>query len=1071
MPDSPRRRVFTILLLLTLPVVLAAQSNRGGIAGTVTDPQGAAIAGASVTVTDPDRNTTWRQKTSNLGGFQFPELAPVTYRITVEANGFESERVEGVKVDTSNTTSLRLTLKVGSAKQTVTITAEAPLISTQETAAGSTITQRQIEDLPIADRSVLSLALTLPNVGGVNQTDNVGVYQNTLAPGQGLNINGSRPGEATFLADGVSNTGIGFSRAVVTFSPDTVQEFTVQTSNFSAEYGATGGGFISFTTKSGTNDIHGTGTWFVRNPFFNATPYTDASVRPPSKLRENDATLTLGGPVWIPKIYKGRNRTFFFAAWEPRWRSDGVSQTTIAAPTNWSKGDMSDMVSANGVYLPISAAQQLHLAYTPVTIYNQFNVVNGNQFQQITLTSGQTYTPFPNNVIPQTLLEPTSQKIIQQGMPPAGAWFFNGSTPQNFSYIRGVTTNNKPLTFRLDHHATDRDSVYGRFTTVPNFGVRTRGFFGDSTVNQFQTDYSQSKQLLVGFTHIFTPALVNDLKLNYLRGNYNTTNSPEWQTNNWSTELGLPSLTKGGLPQFNFSSQGLFTIGQNSVVNIGQRIEDTYNITDSLTWTHSRNTTKFGVDMRRALVKMEADAYATGGVYRFQASQTNSASSGGTGGADFASFLLGVPSGVTLQSSTIPYYYRWNALNGYVQNHWQATQNLTLDFGLRYSLDLPRTEKYGLQAVLRTDLATTVPFPTQLLNTNGTPYTGLPASLLPATAQVPVLQFAGRGGASNYLYPPNYTEFQPRFGFAYVPKIPGFNNGSRTLVIRGGYGLSYLPVTGTDISPAPNFSLSSQTYGLNSGQTNPAYLTRLASNPPILSTGTSVAIPANGQVTLNSLSYSGTFAVSQGFKVPYSQTFSLAIQMEVLRNTVVEIGYSGNKGTHLFFPAINVNALPFSTSQKLSALNVSLTSNIRDPLNRPVDPNNPAAGIINVPIASILQPYAGFTSLLEKYETGADATHHAVYVTANRRLGRGFSFRTTYTFQKTLTDASETGVCTPCGAGSRIWTQISLGATHQQERSVASFNQPHVWTNTATYDLPFGRGHSLLGRAHVGSTL
>ena len=175
MYSSPRSRVVIVSIGMILLSTAQAQSNRGAIVGTVSDPHRAAVATANVTIVDAGTGQVWHQKTSALGGFQFPEMNPVVYRVTVEAVGFETEIVEGVKVDTSNTTSVDVHLKIGNSKQTVTISAEAPLISTQETAAGSTITQKQIEDLPIADRSVLSLALTLPNVGGVNQTDNVGV--------------------------------------------------------------------------------------------------------------------------------------------------------------------------------------------------------------------------------------------------------------------------------------------------------------------------------------------------------------------------------------------------------------------------------------------------------------------------------------------------------------------------------------------------------------------------------------------------------------------------------------------------------------------------------------------------------------------------------------------------------------------------------------------------------------------------------------------------------------------------------------------------------------------------------
>jgi outer membrane receptor protein involved in Fe transport len=1060
--------LLTAAFFLGMTPAALSQTNRGTISGSVLDPHGAAVPRASVVITNEGTNQSITLKTSERGSYSSPQVDPVTYRITVSAPGFRSEVVNAVKVDTSSVTTIDIHLEVGQTKDTLTINAEAPLINGDQTAAGTTLTQQEIEAMPIGQRQVLDLILTLPNVTGVNQPDVVSVFQNTLAPGVGYNINGSRPGETSFLADGVNNTGVGFNRAVVTFSPDAVQEFTVLTSNFSAEYGSSGGGVVNFTTKSGTNQFHGSAAWFTVNPFFNAATYS-TSTRIPPQARENDGIMTFGGPVWIPKIYNGRNKTFFFIDAEPKWHTDGVGVTTITAPDSWRQGNFSDLVSVNGTYVPLAAAQQLKLNYTPVVIYNQFGM-SGNQLTMLPApAAGQTYTPFPNNTIPQSMLDSVSQKIIQQGMPPAGSWFLNGSTPQNYAYIRGVRTHVTPLTFRVDERVTDKNSLYGRYTTVPNYGVRSRGFFAGSDVNQYQTDFSASKQILIGDTHIFSSTVVNDLKMNYLRGNYNTTNSPDWQTNNWSTQLGLPALTAGGLPQFNFSSQGLFTIGQNSIQNINFRVEEGYNVTDTLTWIHRNMSFKFGGDLRRSLQKIISQSYASSGNYRFQSSLTNSSPSGGTGGADFATFLLGVPNNVTLFNSYLPYYYRWNAGNWFAQNDWKVRPNLTVNVGIRYSLDLPRTEKNNLQAFYNPDQTMTVALPQQLFNTNGTPYTALPAGLLPATTQVPTLEWAGRGGNSKYLYQPDYKEFQPRFGFAWKPKLFGLNSGWRDVLVRGGYGLSYQPLTGTNIAPSPNFGATAPSYGENTGQVNSNYVLRLSSNPPnLMATNPTLNIPANGKETTDTLAYQASVnVIPQNFKVPYSQTWSLAVQTSLLRDTVLEVGYSGNKGTHLFFPPLNLNSLPFSASQSLSQLNVSLTSTIRDPLGRYVTPGVPSSGIISVPVASVLEPYAGFTALYNQYEPYGDSIHHAGYVSVQRRMSHGLMFRSTFTYQKTLTDASETGVnCTPCGNGSRIWTQVSYGASYQQERAVATFNQPWVWVSTFAYQLPIGKGKGFLGHSN-----
>jgi hypothetical protein len=522
---------------------------------------------------------------------------------------------------------------------------------------------------------------------------------------------------------------------------------------------------------------------------------------------------------------------------------------------------------------------------------------------------------------------------------------------------------------------------------------------------------------------------------------------------------------------FNFSTGGMFAVGQNNITGNGDlsiRVETSYNIADTLTWNKGNMSIKFGTDLRRMLLNQQDQAYATSGSYRFQNTLTNSGGSNATGGWDYATFLLGVPNSVSLQSSVIPYYYRWSTPAFFVQDDWKVTPTFTLNLGLRYSIDFPRTEKYDNQAVIDPSLAISVAMPSQLLNTNGTPYTGLPSSLIPKTTLEPVLAFVGKGGRSRYLYPPDYKEFQPRAGFAWRPRIFGLNSGERALVVRGGYGLTDLAVTGNNRTPNPDFSQSAQTYSTTSGQANPAYVMRLSSNPPVLTPQPAPLslLPANGIVT-NALAYQSTaYEVANNFRTPYSQSWSLSIQKELTRDMVMEIGYQGNKGTHLFFPALNNNLVPFATGQAVDALNINLrTVTVRDPLGRHVNPFDPTSAIINVPLGSVLAPNAGFTQLYEKYLSEANSIRHAGYISLQRRYKNGLTARVNYTFQKTITDASDNGLCTDCMQGSQIWTQISYGATYSQERSVAAFNQPQVISSTFTYELPFGRGQALLSNA------
>src|SRR6266850_6033987 len=249
-------RAMRILGVLVLCAVASSgQTNKGGISGTVMDPNGAAVPGATVTVTNIGTNQSTTVTTSQDGAFSVSSLEPVTYRVIVELAGFKKAVLESVKVDTASIASANVLLETGTVAETVTVTSDAPLLNTESGTTSQTITERQIQDVPLSNRSVLDLALTAPNVTGDAGSEDADVTSGQPVPGYNLNLNGGRSGSTSILADGVNNTGVGVARAVVSFTPETVQEFTVQTSAFDAQFGNTGGGVINVTTKSGTNSL------------------------------------------------------------------------------------------------------------------------------------------------------------------------------------------------------------------------------------------------------------------------------------------------------------------------------------------------------------------------------------------------------------------------------------------------------------------------------------------------------------------------------------------------------------------------------------------------------------------------------------------------------------------------------------------------------------------------------------------------------------------------------------------------------------------------------------------------
>src|SRR4030095_5777538 len=296
-----------VFIAIVCAAIIFAQTNRGGISGTVFDSTGAVVSGASVTITNVGTNHTVKLTTSTDGAFAATALDPVVYSVTVEAAGFKKAVVNNVKVDTATTANINVTLQPGGVETVIDVTADTPLLNTVTGTPGQTITERQISEMPLNNRSVLDLVLIAGNVSGVAGSEDPDLGQDIPAPGFNVNINGGRAGSTSILADGANNTGVGLGRAIVTFSPDTVQEFTVQTANFSAEIGQTGVGVVNLPTRSGTNRFNGLAYWYHRNPALNAAPFTtNATNRPVSNRRQSQFGLIYGGASGLPK--KGLRR-------------------------------------------------------------------------------------------------------------------------------------------------------------------------------------------------------------------------------------------------------------------------------------------------------------------------------------------------------------------------------------------------------------------------------------------------------------------------------------------------------------------------------------------------------------------------------------------------------------------------------------------------------------------------------------------------------------------------------------------------------------------------------------------
>ena len=1044
--------IFVALLIGTA----IAQSNRGGITGTVLDKEGAVIPGAKVTVTNLGTNQKQTLTTSGTGSYSVSSLEPVLYRVSAEAAGFKRGVVDNIKVDTAAVATVDVVLETGDLANEVTVTAESPIVNAQSGTATQTINERQIQEIPLSNRSVLDLALTIPNVTGDAGSEDPEVTSGQPVPGFNLSLNGGRPGSTSILADGVNNTGVGVARAVVSFTPETVQEFTVQTSAYDAQYGRTGGGVINVTTKSGTNRLNGVALFYHRNPATNAEKWTTSTLRPPNNLRYSQGSFTIGGPVWLPKkvfgpaSYDGRDRTFFFFAYEPRWRTDFVVTDTLLPTDAMRGGDFTGLARIANGWAPANVVSQFRIPVTSTNtnIYQQFNLAGG-KLVPIVLGAGQLFQPFPNNRVPQAFMDPNALRALE-AMPRAGSYFINEAGQlANYVVNRFVEQNETRWNARIDHQISQSNRISARYTKVPAVGVRGFG----SEINGNSAAYSDSNQLVISDTHTFTPTVINEIRINYTRGVFSEDFSPFYSIKggyNLANEWGIPTLTDGGMPLYQFLD------GPNAFYNIGSsgstnnfNVEERYNINNLTYWNRGSMAWKFGVDLNHELLNVIPFFGASGGRWDFRVLQTsdNRTTNATAGGNSFASYLMGVSNAALVRPVLIPYYYRWQSIAAFVQNDWKVKPNLTLNLGVRYSLQYPRTEKYDRQGVFLPELARQFPLTTPI-TIAGETFT---------SALVPPFGYSGRGGRSRYIFPVEYTNFEPRIGFAWSPiRFTG------RFVVRGGYGMSHSPINGNNRAPFPDFGATNNVGTTATGSTgtvDPTQPLRL-SNAPLIANLTpeqALRIPEDGLVYLDSLAIPG-FAISGNTKIPYVQNWNLALSYELFRNTVVEVAYVGSKGTNLYMPRVNTNPRDIDFVESLEANNLSADTNITDPLGR--------RSLIGTPLqiqrGSLDSHFLGFNSLFSYYDASANSIRHATYVSFNRRFSRGLDFRANYTFGKSIDDASDSSPDTRVLTTASTPGHVTFGAPRYLDKSISTYDIRHNFTATGVYNLPIGKGEKYL---------
>jgi hypothetical protein len=732
-------------------------------------------------------------------------------------------------------------------------------------------------------------------------------------------------------------------------------------------------------------------------------------------------------------------------------------------------------------------------------VNNTFNV-NGvpTVVQTPQCTAAINANPNPAlNVIPAEFIDPISRTLLLQE-PPAGGYFLDAANVRNYFTQRSVEQNETRYTLRLDHSFTDNFKANFRYTVTPAVAIRGSG----GEINGNTGVYSDARQFLLAFNNIVTPSIVNDLRLNYTRGNFSEDYSPEFSIlggRSYAREIGLPSLTQGGIPLFLTTQDGSTYAGTDigSAASTNNfNVEQRYNINDILYWTKGNMTWKFGVDLSDARLTVTPFFAASGGRYSFRVLNTSfdRSTTITSGGNPIASMLIGVPNAVDVRPILLDYDYRWRSGAAFIQNDWKVRPNLTLNLGLRYSLQYPRREVHNLQGVFRPDLAQTVTL-TDAQRRAAATGLGVPTAspipdYVPTTALIPPFAFSGRGGRSEYLTPIDYLGFEPRFGFAWQPKMKifGLDLEKRSMVVRGGYGISHAPLTGNNRNPNPDFggfitpgtilttgaapNASCATLPTPCASTGTADINqpiRLSGNQPLQGTIGSLdgllGTDANGLVFNRSLGISAFAIATSGNsgKVPYSSNWNLAIQFEPLRNTVIEVAYVGSQGKHLFLPQVNINPRNLAAIDQIESLGTGtdITGTFADPLGR----LNLQGSVIAIARSSVLSQYLGFDPLTQYFDPSATSIRHAGYIDVRRRVNRGLTFTANYTYAKSIDTASDASPDTRVLSTGQARGQVSLGASLDSDRAISTYDIKNNFSSTAIWDIPIGKNRTFLSDA------
>jgi hypothetical protein len=999
---STARILIAQAIALILAPAVFGQSERGNITGIVTDPQGGAIASAKMTIVNRDTNATSEATTTAAGEFNVPNLPPGTYRIEISAPGFKRFVQDKAVVAAASTLRVDAQLQLGQVSETVEVSAAAVQIQSDNAKISTHVQNKLVDELPLvvggSMRSPFNLVAVAAEAKGADQ-------RLSLGGGQQAAWDATLDGHSV----GTNRSGDTAEAALNTPSVEALTEFTIDTNGFKAEYGQAGGGVMTFASKSGTNRLQGTVYDFLRNDAMDARGFF-ASRR--SVYRQNDFGATASGPVVIPKLYDGRNKTFFFFAFEGFRNREGANDTILSVPTpEMYQGDFSNWVDQNNRQITI---------YDPATTRAN---PNGTGFIR---------DPFPGNRIPAERFSALSKLVMPFG---AGVKPNRGAAPGTSAYVR----NNYIVTDGTRVQPTDKWSVKGDH----NIGTRHHlSFLWNTTAfrnkpgengppglpiplwnGQIQAWDTEAYRVVHDFT--ITPTMVNHLS--WAKNTFRKDSFSGGTGGNWH-EQGI--CMKGAVDcTVNFPNIGFseFTSWNSTTFNGTE--QPGWGLKEDLSYIRGSHTMKFGI----AFQSQNADGFGQQDIsgradFSFLGTSipANTAFPN-SGGSSFASFLLGDANfGRTETIRQVNQHYPYYGF--YAQDDWRITRKLTLNYGLRYEFTQPPTsgtDEYS-------DLDPTKPNPGA---------DGYPGALM----------FAGFGpGRENKrsLTPGWYGAVSPRLSIAYAP--------DNKTTIRTGIGRSFSRVTA--VQGSGHFAGFIGQYEFNNANNGVTPTFNWDRGLPLFTLPPSID-PAfsNG----NNID----FWNGEASRAPENWSWTFSMQREAFAQTVIEVAYNATVGMHLQTGLLNTNQVPsryldqfvsqYGQAGALALFNSDINSATARAANIPIPYPSFTTQRLRT-VAQALRPFPQYQTVVTSVQNGdksGHSTYHALVIKADKRFSNSLTLNWNYTFSKLLTDSDS------------YFANDGVAMDHYNrglEKSIGRADQTHVLKFSTVYEFPFGRGKKWL---------